>query len=203
MSLPHGAGAVVSTPKDLAVFIHALFNRQLLSEESFTKMTNQKHSMGFGLSRIEEGNKVLYGHDGAIDGFSSLLLYVPEDQLAIAFTANGNQYPDIAIVRSALMASYNKPFELPAFEEVEVDVEELEKYTGTYASPDAPMTLTFTHKDGNLLGAPTGQAPTELKAVKEHQFNLEQAGITLDFVPEENSLNFSQGGNKLLFKKKE
>lgn len=203
MSLPHGAGAVVSTPKDLAIFIHALFHGKLLPEESVAKMTNQKHGMGFGLSRIEDNNKVLYGHDGAIDGFRSFLIYVPEDQLAIALTANGTRYPALAILKSALMASYNKPFPMPTFEEIEVCSEELEKYTGVYASPDAPMTLTFTHKDGKLLGAPTGQAPTVLKAVKEHQFKLEQAGITLDFIPEENSLNFSQGGNKLRFKKKE
>ena len=201
LSLPHGAGAVVSTSKDMATFIYALFNKQLISEKSFAKMISQKNNTGFGISLINENGKILYGHNGAIDGFSSLLIYEPEDKLAIAFAANGNRYPDLSIVRHALMAAYDKPFEMPAFDEIEVNAEELEKYTGIYASPDAPMTLTFICRDGKLYGAPTGQEPAELKATKEHQFKLEQAGITLDFLPEEGGLNFSQGGNSLLFKK--
>ena len=106
-------------------------------------MTSQQKGAGFGLERIEENNKVVFGHEGTIDGFSALLIYVPEDALAIAFAANGNQYPKMAIVRSALLASYNQPFEIPAFEVVKVKAEELEKYAGTYASPDAPMTLAI------------------------------------------------------------
>lgn len=201
MSLPHGAGAVVSTPRDMAVFIQALFNQELISDRSLTQMTSQNNEMGFGLSRIIENNKLIYGHDGTIDGFSSLLVYVPEDRLAIAFAANGNQYPNMAIVRNAFLASYNQSFELPSFEDFNVVAEDLEKYVGTYASPDAPMKLTFIHKDGNLLGAPAGQDPTLLRPTKKHQFKLEQAGITLDFIPEEDGLIFSQGGNSMSFKK--
>ncbi len=34
MSIPHGAGAIVSTPTDLVKFISALFDGKLVSKES-------------------------------------------------------------------------------------------------------------------------------------------------------------------------
>lgn len=201
MSLPHGAGALVSTPQELATFITALFNNQLISERSLVQMMSKKNNMGFGLDRIDEGNKILCGHNGVIDGFSSILIFVPEEKLAIAYTANGGQYSTMEIVRAALKAYYNEPYELPVFSEIEITQEELNQYVGLYSSPNAPLTLTFIQKDGKLFGAPTGETPTLLKATKKHQFKLERAGITLDFIPEENSLEFTQGEGKMLFKK--
>ncbi|MBK6265661.1 beta-lactamase family protein [Marivirga sp. S37H4] len=203
MDLPHGAGAIVSTPAELTTFITALFNKQLISEESLSKMTKQRHGMGFGIGGTNQGGKQMYGHDGGIDGFSSLLIYVPEDQLAIAFMANGNQYPLMAIVRSALMASNDMPFDLPSFEVFELNEDDLEKYTGIYACSEIPLKLTFTQEDGQLLGAPTGQEPAILKPIKEHQFQLVQAGVTISFNLVDNSLQFTQGGKELLFKKEE
>lgn len=203
MDIPHAAGAIVSTAAELTTFITALFNKELISEESLSKMTSQRFDMGFGIGGIDQGGKQMYGHSGGIDGFSSLLIYVPEDQLAIAFIANGNQFPLMAIVRNALMASNDMQFDLPSFEVFEPSSADLEKYIGTYVSSDLPFKLTFTQENGQLLGAPTGQEPAVFIPVKKHHFKLVQAGITVSFNREEKSLNFSKGGKELLFKKEE
>ncbi len=203
MDLPHGAGAIVSTAAETTSFVTALFNNQLISEESLAKMTNQRHGMGFGIGGTNQGGKQMYGHDGGIDGFSSLLIFVPEDQLAITFLANGNRYALMAIVRSALMASNGMPFDLPSFEVFELNADDVEKYTGVYSCSEMSFKLTFTQENGQLLGAPTGQEPAILKPIKEHQFQLVQAGVTINFKLEDNSLYFTQGGKELLFKKEE
>lgn len=115
LNLPHGAGAIVSTPEELTIFINSLFTKQLISKESLAQMITQNNNTGFGIAGYNLDGLQIYGHDGGIDGFSSLLIYIPQFQLSIAFTSNGNRYPMMEIVRSALMASNNLPFDLPSF----------------------------------------------------------------------------------------
>ncbi|MDZ7690742.1 MAG: serine hydrolase domain-containing protein [Balneolaceae bacterium] len=46
MSIPHGAGAIVSTPKNLTTFIRALFRGRLVSEQSLDRMTDIEQQLG-------------------------------------------------------------------------------------------------------------------------------------------------------------
>ena len=65
MSIPHGCGAIVSTPNDSAFFISALFNNKLVSENSLVEMINTaatffsrqmkwSHVLYFQLGRMKE-----------------------------------------------------------------------------------------------------------------------------------------------------
>lgn len=52
MSVPLGAGAIVSTPSDLVKFINALFAGKVLSKESLAVMTSPKDNLEWGFSRF-------------------------------------------------------------------------------------------------------------------------------------------------------
>lgn len=49
MSIPIGAGAVVSNPTDIVKFSNALFNGKLLNKESLEKMITVRDGYGYGL----------------------------------------------------------------------------------------------------------------------------------------------------------
>ncbi|HEX2974749.1 MAG TPA: serine hydrolase domain-containing protein, partial [Bacteroidales bacterium] len=89
MSIPHGAGAVVSTPSDLVTFISSLFDGKLLKKESFDSMMDIRDGMGMGIQQFPYGSMKVYGHGGGIDGFNSLLCYLPESKVAVCYCSNG------------------------------------------------------------------------------------------------------------------
>ena len=111
LSIPGGAAAIISTPSDLVKFIQALFDGKLISQENVNQMKN-----GMGMSEQKIGGKTIYGHSGGTDGFSSTVFYLPEEKLAVAYTANAKVYSHGKIFSGILDIYYNKPFEIPTFE---------------------------------------------------------------------------------------
>ena len=110
LSIPGGAAAIISTPSDLVKFIQALFDGKLISQENVDQMKN-----GIGMSENKLGGKTVYGHSGGTDGFSSTVFYLPEEKLAVAYTANAKVYSHGKIFSGILDIYYNKPFEIPTF----------------------------------------------------------------------------------------
>ncbi|MDB5285573.1 MAG: hypothetical protein JWR05_522 [Mucilaginibacter sp.] len=107
MSIPGGAGAVVSTPTDLIKFINALFAGKLISRASLELMKTMKDNYGMAMFTIPFYDKKGFGHTGGIDGFSSLLIYLPEDKLAVAYISNGVRYSTNDVVLGALSIYFN------------------------------------------------------------------------------------------------
>ncbi len=64
MSIPGGAGAIVSTPTDLTKFIEALFSLKFVSQNSLNQMKTMTDGYGMGMFQIPFYNKKAYGHNG-------------------------------------------------------------------------------------------------------------------------------------------
>src|SRR5262245_36195739 len=56
------AGAIVSTPGDMAKFIQALFGGKLVSKETLNQMKTMRDSEGFGMATFTFAGKTFYGH---------------------------------------------------------------------------------------------------------------------------------------------
>lgn len=82
MSVPLGAGAIVSNPTDLNTFMKALFDGDIISKESLANMITLEDNYGKGIFQVPFGKKKGYGHTGGIDGFSSVAYYFPEDEVS-------------------------------------------------------------------------------------------------------------------------
>lgn len=197
LSIPGGAGALVSTPTDLTKFIQALFDLKLVSKESLEKMKTEK----MGMFPFPLGEKTFYGHTGGIDGFSSMLSYLPEEKLAIAYSSNGRVYPVNDILLGVFDIYYNKPFQIPTFETVAVSAEELEKFVGVYASEKVPLKITVSRKDATLFAQATGQPEFPLEATGKNKFKFDRAGIVMEFDAAKNQMTLKQGGRETVFTK--
>jgi len=103
---PYAAGALASTGGDLVRFWHALLAGRVLPEASvhrmFTAMpamlgpyagSNSFYGMGVQLYDVPDGPGLMLGHSGGIEGFTSVVAYVPADDVYIAVSFNEKSVP--------------------------------------------------------------------------------------------------------------
>lgn len=116
-----GDGGIAINMQDLRVFIEALFDGQLLGDETFRQMTTtlyekpegeedfeewdgESTGLGIDLFRTEYGEA--YGHTGGIFGFHAYLFHFPEQDATLAIAYNGqdvNSDEYVVILRKELM----------------------------------------------------------------------------------------------------
>jgi D-alanyl-D-alanine carboxypeptidase len=200
MSIPSGAGAMVSTPADLDKFIEALFAGKLISKASLEQMKPTTENYGMAMHKVNFNDKTGYGHGGAIDAFLSSLGYFPEEKLAISYIKNGGNYSPDDVLIAALSIYFNKPYTIPTF--VTARAEDLEKYTGVYACPSLPIKITVSKEGSLLIAQATGQSSFPLDATSDpDKFIFERAGIVMEFKPAEARFTLKQGGGEFVFTK--
>lgn len=200
MSIPLGAGAIVSTPRDLVRFIEGLFDGKVVSSASLEQMKTISGNFGRGMIRIPFNDKWSYGHTGGIDGFVSMLSYFPEEKFTLALITNGNNYDTNEAAIAALSAFFDVPYSIPSF--VSLSAEELEKYVGTYESDSFPLDITITNQNNTLFGQATGQAAFPMEYKGDDTFTFTRAGLTIEFQPEDDNLTLKQGGGVHVLKRR-
>jgi len=205
-SIPHGAGAIMSTATDLTRFAEALFGGKLVSEASLQEMMPEGIGMGNGLFAFPFGAKRALGHSGGIDNFQSNLGYFPEEDVAVAIITNGIDYGLNDIMIGTLSIIFEEPYELPDFTEVEVSEEVIKRYFGVYSREDFPLKITITSADGRLVAQGTGQTALALSASSETEFRADVVGAVVIFSKSEPDSQFDtmvlqQGGANLEFRK--
>ena len=201
MSVPLGAGAIVSTPSDIVRFSNALFEGKLIKEESLKQMETIKDGYGIGLFQIPFGNKYGFGHTGGIDGFSSVFIHLADGDVSYALTSNGSNFNNNNISIAVLSAVYNEPYDLPEFNTVELTSEDLDKYLGVYSSSEIPVNITITKQDITLIAQATGQSSFPLEATGKDEFKFNAAGVVMEFNPTDHSFVLKQGGGAFTFRK--
>lgn len=201
LSIPQGAGAIVSNPTDLTIFIENLFAGKIISIKNLNLMKTIKDNYGMGMFEYPYFERTSYGHSGGIDGFRSLLCYFENEKLGVVITSNGTNYSLNDIILCALSSYFNKPFEMPNFEKVTLNPEILDQYLGTYASLEIPLKITITKNEASLMAQATGQSAFALEASTATVFKFDQAGIVLEFNASEKQMTLKQGGKEFLFTK--
>jgi D-alanyl-D-alanine carboxypeptidase len=204
-SILFGAGAIVSTPHDLAKFIQALFDGKLVSQESLNQMKTLRDGEGFGMVTFTFAGKTFYGHTGGADNYGAWVAYLPEEKLAVAYTTNAKVYPVKDIVSGVVDIYYNKPFLIPAFESIAVSPEVLNHYVGVYAMPGAPVKFTITRDGATLYAQPPGaQSAIPLEATAQDKFKIDNGtagGIVIEFDVAKNQMTIKRNGGERVFTK--
>ena len=111
-SVPFAAGALCSTASDLARWSHLLANGRVMLPASYATMITPARlnddtiaASGYALGVIAQtfsGHPIVW-HDGIIDGFQSLLLYLSDQDMAIAVLTNA--FPATAAGNPKLIAT--------------------------------------------------------------------------------------------------
>lgn len=201
ISIPLGAGGIVSTPADLLKFSNALFTGKLISLEYLAQMKKAHGDFGMGLIQAPFYGMTTYGHTGGIDGFATDYCHVDSNDIAFALMANGLNYSMNDISLAVLSAAYGIDYSIPSFQVVQVSAEILNQYTGVYSTTQIPMKITVSKDHETLMAQATGQSSFPLTPVSENTFSFDQAGIVIQFDAEKHTLELRQGGSTLLFTK--
>lgn len=88
------AGAMVSTPSDLARWADALFRGRVLEEESLEEMVrfnSDDYGLGVQLERIS--GHLSWGHSGLLRGYTGLMLHYPADDVTVVLLTNQDRVP--------------------------------------------------------------------------------------------------------------
>ncbi|GAA4308906.1 serine hydrolase domain-containing protein [Nibribacter koreensis] len=205
MSIPHGAGAVVSTTKDLAIFIQGLLNGKLISQTSLEKMKTMKDAYGLGLQKYSFNNHVGYGHGGIIDGFQSMIKYFPEQKLTMATTFNGLGMSANNAHIGIQSIMFNLPYQIPTYETPKNLSLDLSKYEGTFVSQQFPLKVTMFKEGDKLMSQAQGQSAFNLEPRSAQTFVFDPANIEIEFKANEagvyDQFTLKQGAGKYIFTK--
>lgn len=201
MSIPIGAGNIISTPRDLLSFILGLEQGKLIKKESLEKMKNFVDNYGYGLVKVPFDTYWGFGHTGGIDKFGSALFYFPDLKVAVAFSTNQSDMDTNEISIKMVETAIGKDFEMPSFKTLGVPENELQKYVGTYSSKDIPLKINIFIKDRKLMAQATSQGAFPLEATSNTRFKFDTAGIVIEFYPAKNQFIITQGGTKNTFTK--
>ena len=200
-SVPAGAGAIVSTPTDMAKFIQALFDLKLVSQDSLKQMTTMREGEGMGMEPFTFAGKTLYGHTGGSGSSGAWLAYYPEEKLALAYTTNMKIYGVRSIVSGVFDIYWNRPFQIPALDAFDVSPEVLDRYLGVYTIAGTPAKMTVT-RDGATLYIQAGSEPSAvpLEATSENTFKIDPAPV-FEFDAEKGQLTIKRPQGEIVFTK--
>jgi CubicO group peptidase (beta-lactamase class C family) len=104
MNVPGAAGALISTAGDLVRWQIALTGGRAVSPASFQQMIGATiatgdgvNKYGFGLLVNQANGRRRIWHNGGINGFNSILIWLPDDGLRIAVISNEIALPSDAV----------------------------------------------------------------------------------------------------------
>lgn len=201
MSIPRGAGAIISTPEDLCTFIESLFAGKLMSDSSFNIMTTLEGKMGHGIAQFPFGNKKAFGHTGSIDGFSSMLGYFPEEKIAYCILGNAWNYSLNDVALGTLSIYFNKPYIVPMFEIKQAA--DSKSILGNYVNEKMGVHFIIDKEGEQFTAKASGQSAFPLTKISETEFKFEPADITIQFKKLENgtitSFDITQKGMTVNF----
>lgn len=182
-SVAFSAGAMLSTTKDLTIFIRALFNGKLISKDFLAIMKGDNDDIPKGLFNWLDRGITYYGHGGYYNNFKSTLAYNPVDDVAIAISANALKIPLKEIAGTVLDIHGNFDVELPVYltTPIELETSELEKYKGVFSSKDLHLDITYLVKFGKLYTQATGQDALKMVPLSKQTFEFSPAGIINKF----------------------
>jgi CubicO group peptidase (beta-lactamase class C family) len=120
MSQPHAAGAIYSTVQDLYLWDQALYGTNLLSDTTKKKMFTAglgDYGYGWRVRRAPAGpqkaERIVLMHTGVINGFSSLILRIPDERVLIVLLNNTGRVNLVAIAQGIGDILYGREPPLP------------------------------------------------------------------------------------------
>jgi len=200
MTIHGGAGSIVSTASDMALFLEALFGGKLVRKASLERMKTIVDGYGMGLFPLDHGTNKAYGHNGRIEEFYSTARYFPTEKLAVVYITNGILYPRTDIVEGILETCFNEPYTLPFSTEIILYGAGLDKYIGKYSSGQLPIVVNCT-KANNKLIVETKGTNFELEPIARNYFMHALSGSFFEFFPEKGELEIKETDNVYYLKK--
>jgi CubicO group peptidase (beta-lactamase class C family) len=184
MTQPYAAGSIQSTVEDLFKWNQAIHSYKLLKKQTLDKaFTNYKlndgkesgYGYGWSFGNVQGSEDIEHG--GAINGFRSVGIYLPKEDVFVAvFTNCDSRGPEDAAARLAAIA-IGKPYEQ---KEIALDAATLPDYAGVYENETGEQRIISAA--GNKLYSQRGRNQKFLiRASEKDKFFFDDALMTIAF----------------------
>lgn len=204
MSLPFAAGALYSTVEDLFLWDQALYKDQLLSDATkaiyFTPYRGS-YACGwmrrpFTLGNTRDTVSAIW-HNGSINGFSTIIVRIPESKDLVVLLNNTGNVDVEAISRNILGILYDKPYDMPVKRRsplladdqapktaIKPDTLAYRSYTGRYQLAPGVF-ITITAENGRIYEQVTGQQRFEIFPEAPGKFFMKVVDAQMSFVKDD------------------
>ncbi|MEP7081322.1 MAG: serine hydrolase domain-containing protein [Ginsengibacter sp.] len=199
MTIAGASGDIVASPTALTQFSDALFMGKLISDTSLSLMRSMDNGYGMGMMLFPYHTKNALGHFGSIDGFKSIVAYLPQDSISIAYSANGVRYPIQSIVMTAFDIYFGKGVPVSEMKFVKVETKHLRKYIGVYSNQQIPGKIVIYEKDKVLRAEWKEFTSLPLECIGGNKFRLEAADLEMEFDANRKGVNVYYGNNSYYF----
>jgi hypothetical protein len=182
MSLPHAAGSLYSTARDLYLWDRALTEGKLLKKDSWGRMfTPGRSNYGFGWIIDKQNGRQRFSHGGGINGFSTIIARYPEQDAVIIVLSNVENGGAGNVGAKLASALFGETVELPwDRKSISLDPKTYDRYIGVYQMPRFKVTVAV--EDGKLTLSPAGQPGRPLLAQSESRFFVQSMDGVFEFV---------------------
>ncbi|GAB5564243.1 MAG: serine hydrolase domain-containing protein [Winogradskyella sp.] len=178
LSIPIGAGGIISSAIDLGKFLNCLFENKFLSKSTTDKMIQIEDKYGFGLFEVPFYDKRGFGHTGGIDGFQANAFFFPDDNMTVSYVSNGVITPVNDIMIAILSIYFELDYSIPKHKKYLPS--DLSKLVGEYSSSSIDLNVEIKLKNDTLF-LKTIQGEIPLESNENFVFTYRRAGLELIF----------------------
>lgn len=154
MTIPASAGGLASTVGDLRRWMRALAAGRVVGDASYRQMITSaapagitvSHPYGMGMYIWTVRGETMVGHTGQINGFASILAYLPSRDVTIVALGNDDNFDAQNFGRRLAAIVLGKPY--PTVVAVPIPATDLAALAGSYQ--EGPVIRTLSVKDGRL-----------------------------------------------------
>ena len=196
MSIPGASGDIVASPVALTHFSDALFSGKLVRNTSLSQMETMDLGYGMGMMQFPYHTKNAFGHTGSIDGFKSIVAYLPLDSVSIAYCANGVRYAIPNIVVSAFDIYFGKGPPVSEMKFATLKTKHLRRYAGEYSNQQIPGNMVIYEKEKVLIAEWKGFTSLPLECIGGNKFRLEAADLEMEFDSNLNGVKVYHGTDR-------
>ncbi|TCK69022.1 CubicO group peptidase (beta-lactamase class C family) [Winogradskyella wandonensis] len=202
-----GDGMVNSTLDDLLKWDRALYTDKLVNDADKAQIFNEAdtkdgkgsgYGFGWGVGKSEKYGRIA-NHSGSWAGNLTFIERQLDNDKTFIILQNNDTGLNVVPSKEVRKILNNEPLEIK--KTINLTAEELEKYTGIFSNENFPIKIEFFVKDGVLMGQGDGQGAFPLDNYANHTFKFDPARISLVFNLEDDTIDFTQGGQSFVFKK--
>jgi len=181
--LTGSAGQIYSTAEDLYKYYTGLRDYKIVSKEAFKKATTPYLSgYGYGWFIDDLYGKKLINHGGNIEGATSYLAMLPEEDICIILLNNITSKKLEKAGNTILAVLLDQPYDLPKpKKEITLDPVIVKKYAGNYVLSKDETIHIIDKKDQLFIQNNTG-SKVRMLAEKEDAFFLQDDDTEINFI---------------------
>jgi CubicO group peptidase (beta-lactamase class C family) len=184
MTQPYSAGSIMSTVEDLYKWHQALHSYKIIKKENLDKAfaryklidgKETDYGYGWGFNNVQESPTI--EHSGGINGFLTIGIYVPNEDVFVAVFSNCECNPpmDVAVKLAAL--AIGKPYK---YKGIIIDSTKLQNYTGLYENEKGERRI-ITSVDNKLYSQRGENKKYIVTPFQEDKFFFENFMTIIEF----------------------